>query len=78
MQALIARESDGLELYSYAIVFSIPFPSPPPSPFRLLLICRVGKYRLSENYIALDSLHLVSLADGPKERRNRCTVLDTL
>ena len=63
----------------YAIVVSTP-PWPPssfaplPSPFRLLQICRVGKCRLSENYIALDSLHLVSLADGPKERRNRWTV----
>ena len=82
MQALIARESYGLELYDYyAIVVSTPpLPlrplSPPlPSPFRLLQICRVGKCRLSENYIALDSLHLVSLADGPKERRNRWTVL---
>jgi hypothetical protein len=49
--------------------------APLPSPFRLLQICRVGKYRLSENYVALDSLHLVSLADGPKERRDRWTVL---
>jgi hypothetical protein len=73
MQALIARESYGLELYDYAIVVLIfpPFASPFRPPFRLLQICRVGKCRLSENYIALDSLHLVSLADGPKERRNR-------
>jgi hypothetical protein len=74
MQALIARESYGLELYDYAIVVSTPF-RPLPSPFRLLQICRVGKCRLSENYIALDSLHVVSLADGPKERRDRWTVL---
>jgi hypothetical protein len=75
MQALIARECYGLELYDYAIVVSTPLSPPLPSPFRLLQICRVGKYRLSENYVALDSLHLVSLADGPKERRDRWTVL---
>jgi hypothetical protein len=54
-------------------------PPPPSPPFFPLFACcnfaRVGKYRLSENYIALDSLHLVSLADGPKERRNRWTFL---
>ena len=68
----------GVVQLCYCVLDSLPFASPlspPPSPFRLLLICRVGKYRLSENYIALDSLHLVSLADGPKERRNRWTVL---
>jgi hypothetical protein len=75
MQALIARESYGLELYDYAIVVSTPLSPPFPPLFACCKFARVGKYRLSENYIALDSLHLVSLADGPKERRDRWTVL---
>jgi hypothetical protein len=65
MQALISRELHGLKWYDGVFDF-LPFSC----------VTGVGKRRLSENYIAVaETAFAVSLADGPKERRNECTVL---
>jgi hypothetical protein len=68
MQTLISRELHGMEWYDGVFDF-LPFSC----------VTGVGKRRLSENYIAVAESPLtafsVSLADGPKERRNECTGL---